>query len=101
MLARKPLTKAATIVAGNRKCKRRAHDMAYERNGRYGQVTFSDGIKRWVVTGSDGKSCASFPALEDDSSGHLREQLFGVNLSRCLHVPERQIKEEQKSSKNA
>jgi hypothetical protein len=100
-IAGKEATKAATTVASNRKCKRRAHDMAYERNGRYGQVTFSDGIRRWVVAGSDGDVCVSFPALEDSSPGHLREQLAGVDLAKCLRVPEKQLKEEQKSSKMA
>jgi hypothetical protein len=57
--------KAAQTIAGNKKCKKRAHDMAYERNGRYGQVTFSDGIRRWVVAGSDGEVFLSFPALQD------------------------------------
>jgi hypothetical protein len=99
--AGKEAAKAAATVTSNKKCKRRAHDMAYERNGRYGQVTFSDGIRRWVVAGSDGEVCASFPALTDSSPGHLREQLVGVDLAKCLRVPEKQIKEEQKSSKAA
>ena len=100
-IAGNEVLKAATTVAGNKKCKRRAHDIAYERNGRYGQVTFSDGIRRWVVAGSDGEVCASFPALKDSSPGHLREQLVGVDLAKCLRVPEKQIKEEQKLSKTA
>lgn len=99
--AGKEATRAATTVASNRKCKRRAHDMAYERNGRYGQVTFSDGIRRWVVAGSDGEVCVSFPPLEDSSPGHLREQLAGVDLAKCLRVPEKQVKEEQASLKAA
>ena len=93
--------KVATTVTGNKKRKRRAHDMAYERTGRYGQVTFSDGIRRWVVAGNDGEVCASFPALEDPSPSHLREQLVGVDLAKCLRAPEKQIKEEQKLSKTA
>ena len=100
-LAGNEAAKAAATVAGNKKWKRLAHDMAYERCGRYGQVTFSDGIRRWVVAGSDGEACASFPAFEDSSSGHLREQLVGVDFARCLRVPEKQTKEEQKSSKEA
>jgi hypothetical protein len=93
--------KAAKTIAGNKKCKKRAHDMAYERNGRYGQVTFSDGIRRWVVAGSDGEVFVSFPALNDPSPGHLREQLAGVDLAKCLRVPEKQTKEEQKASQAA
>jgi hypothetical protein len=54
-----------------------------------------------VVAGSDGEVCASFPALKDSSPGHLREQLVGVDLAKCLRVPEKQIKEEQKLSKTA
>jgi hypothetical protein len=100
-IAGREALKVATAVTGNKKCKRRAHDMAYDRNGRYGQVTFSDGIRRWVVAGSDGEVCASFPPLEDSSPGHLREQLVGVDLAKCLRVPEKQVKEAQKSSKTA
>ena len=59
-IAGKEAAKAATTVAGNKKCKRLAHDMAYERRGRYGQVTFNDGIRRWVVAGSTGEACVSF-----------------------------------------
>ena len=54
-----------------------------------------------MVAGSDGEVCASFPALEDSSPGHLREQFVGVDLAKCLRVPEKQIKEEQKSLKTA
>ena len=100
-IAGKEAPRVAAVVAGNKKCKRRAHDMAYERRGRYGQVTFSDGVRRWVVVGSDGEACASFPALTDCSVGHLREQLIGVDFSRCLRVPEKEIKEEQESSTTA
>jgi hypothetical protein len=60
-------------------------------------ANFSDGIKRWVVTGGDGEACACFPAFEDDSAAHLRDQLVGVKLSRCLRVPEKQTKEEKKA----
>ena len=89
--------KVAKTFTGNKKDKRRAHDMAYERNGRYGQVTFNDGVRRWVVAGSDGKAFVSFPALEDRSPEHLREQLAGVDLAKCLRVAEKQTKEEQKA----
>ena len=74
-----------------------AHDMAYERNGRYGQITFNDGIRRWVVAGVTARSSVSFPALDDPSTKHLQEQLVGVDLAKCLRVPKKQVKEEQKA----
>lgn len=89
--------KTAKTAASNKKYKKLAHDMAYERNGRYGQVTFSDGVRRWVVAGGDGEVCRSFPALDDPSTERLREQLVGVDLAKCLRVPEKQVKEEQKA----
>ena len=88
---------AAKTVTSNKKHKKLAHDMAYQRNGRYGQVTFDDGVRRWVVAGADGEVFRSFPALDDPSPEHLREQLVGVDLTKCLHVPEKQVKEEQKA----
>jgi hypothetical protein len=88
---------AAEAVTSNKKCKKLAHDMAYERNGRYGQITFNDGVRRWVVAGDDGEAFRSFPALDDPSTEHLREQLVGVDLAKCLRVPEKQVKEEQKA----
>ena len=89
--------KAAKSVANNRKHKKLAHDMAYQRNGRYGQITFDDGVRRWVVAGVDGEAFKSVPALDDPSTDHLREQLAGVDLAKCLRVPEKQVKEEQKA----
>jgi hypothetical protein len=89
--------KAAKTVTSNKKYKKLAHDMAYERNGRYGQITFGDGLRRWVVSGGDGEVLRSFPALDDPSTKHLREQLVGVDLAECLRVPEKQVKEEQKA----
>ena len=86
---------AAKTVATNKKYKKLAHDMAYERNGRYGQITFDDGVRRWVVAGNDGEVFRSFPVLDDPSTEHLREQLVGVDLTKCLRVPEKQAKEEQ------
>ena len=86
----------AKTVASNKKYKKLAHDMAYERNGRYGQITFDDGVRRWVVAGGDGEIFRSFPVLDDPSTKHLREQLVGVDLAKCLRVPEKQVKEEQK-----
>jgi hypothetical protein len=91
------VAEAAKTAAVNKKHKRLAHDMAYERNGRYGQITFSDGVRRWVVTGGNGEVFKSFPALEDPSTTHLREQLEGVDLEKCLRVPEKQAKAEQKA----
>lgn len=88
--------KAAKTVTSNKRYKKLAHDMAYERNGRYGQITFDDGARRWVVSGGDGEAFKSFPALDDPSTKHLREQLVGVDLTKCLRVPEKQVKEEQK-----
>ena len=88
--------KAAKTVTSNKKYKKLAHDMAYERNGRYGQITFDDGVRRWVVAGGDGEVFRSFPALDDPSTKHLQEQLVGVDLAKCLRVPEKQVKEEQK-----
>jgi len=87
----------AKTVTSNKKYKKLAHDMAYERNGRYGPVTFNDGLRRWVVAGGDGEVFRSFPALDDPSTEHLREQLVGVDLAKCLRVPEKQIKEDQKA----
>lgn len=89
--------KAAMTVTSNKKYKKRAHDMAYERNGRYGQITFNDGIRRWVVARGDGEVFRSFPALDDPSTKHLQEQLVGVDLAKCLRVPKKQVKEEQKA----
>ena len=89
--------KAAKTVTSNKKYKKLAHDTAYERNGRYGQITFNDGVRRWVVAGGDGEVVRSFPALDDPSTEHLREQLVGVDLAKCLRVPEKQVKEEQKA----
>ena len=88
---------AAKTVTSNKKYKKLAHDTAYERNGRYGQITFDDGVRRWVVAGGDGEVFRSFPALDDPSTKHLREQLDGVDLAKCLRVPEKQVKEEQKA----
>ena len=88
---------AAKNVTSNKKHKKLAHDMAYQRNGRYGQITFNDGVRRWVVAGDDGEVCMSFPALDDPSTEHLRKQLVGVDLTKCLRVPEKQVKEEQKA----
>jgi hypothetical protein len=89
--------KAAKTVAANRKHKKLAHDMAYERNGRYGQITFDDGVRRWVVAGGDGEVVKSFPGLDNPSTEHLREQLVGVDLTKCLRVPEKQAKEKQEA----
>jgi hypothetical protein len=50
-----------------------------------------------VVAGGDGEVFRSFPALDDPSTKHLREQLDGVNLAKCLRVPKKQVKEEQKA----
>ena len=88
---------AVKTVTSNKKYKKLAHDMAYERNGRYGQITFGDGVRRWVVAGVDGEAFKSFPALDDPSTEHLREQLVGVDLAKCLCVPKKQVKEEQKA----
>ena len=88
--------KAAKTVTSNKKHKKLAHDMAYERNGRYGQITFKDGVRRWVVSGGDGEMW-SFPALDDPSTKHLQEQLVGVDLAKCLRVANKQVKEEQKA----
>ena len=93
--------KAAKTVADNKKYKRLAHDMAYQRNGRYGQITFDDGVRRWVVAGSDGEVLRSFPALDEPSPERLREQLVGIDLTKCLRVPEKQVKEEQKAQNGA
>jgi hypothetical protein len=54
-----------------------------------------------VVAGGDGEVFRSFPALDDPSTKHLREQLVGVDLAKCLRVPEKQTKEEQKASQAA
>ena len=89
--------KIAKSVASNKKNKRLAHDMAYQHNGRYGQVIFNDGVRRWVVAGSDGEVLRSFPALDDPSTKHLQEQVVGVDLEKCLRVPKQQLKEEQKA----
>ena len=86
----------AAKMASNKKYKKLAHDTAYERNGRYGQITFDDGVRRWVVAGGDGEMW-SFPALDDPSTKHLQEQLVGVDLAKCLRVPNKQVKEEQKA----
>lgn len=87
--------KTAKTVTSNKKHRKLAHDMAYERNGRYGQITFNDGVRRWVVSGSDGEPFKSFPALDDPSKQHLREQLAGVDLAKCLRVPEKQVEDEK------
>src|SRR3712207_1361900 len=96
-VVRDTAAKAAKTVTSNKKHQKLAHDMAYERNGRYGQITFNDGIRRWVVAGGDGELCRSFPALDALSTEHLREQLVGVDLAKCLRVPEKQVKEDQKA----
>jgi hypothetical protein len=93
--------KAAQTVTSNKKYKKLAHDMAYERNGRYGQITFDDGVRRWVVAGGDGEVLKSFPALDNTSTNHLREQLVGVDLAKCLRGPEKQAKEAQRALREA
>ena len=40
--------KVAKTVTSNKKYKKLAHDTAYQRNGRYGQITFDDGVQVWV-----------------------------------------------------
>jgi hypothetical protein len=90
---------AVKAVTSSKKYKKLAHDMAYERNGRYGKITFDDGVRRWVVAGADGEVFRSFPALDDPSAKHLQEQLVGVDLAKCLRVPKKQAKEEQKALK--
>jgi hypothetical protein len=95
------VAEAAKTVTNNKKCKKLAHDMAYERNGRYGQITFNDGVRRWVVALPDGEVLRSFPELDDPSTKHLREQLVGVDLAKCLRVPKKQLKEEQKALNEA
>ncbi len=96
-VVREKAAEAAKAVTSNNKHKKLAHDMAFERNGRYGQITFNDGVRRWVVAGGDGEPCRSFPALDDSSTEHLKRQLVGVDLAKCLRVPEKQVKEDQKA----
>ena len=95
------VVKATKSVTSNKRHKKLAHDMAYERNGRYGLITFNDGVRRWVVAGADNEVFKSFPALSDPSTKYLREQLVGVDLAKCLRVPEKQVKEEQKAQNAA
>jgi hypothetical protein len=90
------VAKVAKNLAGNRQFRRRAHDMAWERNGRVGQVTFTDGQKRWVVVDSSGVPIASVPPFGDASREALSTGLAGVDFDRCMNQPDRDVKEQRR-----
>jgi hypothetical protein len=74
-------------VAGERQQRRTAHDMARQRNGKVGTVTFLDGERRWVVVDRENRPLASVPRYGDGSRETLTAALEGVDLEACTWEP--------------
>jgi hypothetical protein len=87
--------KVAKKLASERQLKRQAHDIAWQRGGKVGQVTFLDGAKRWVVVDRAGTPIVAVPAY-DASEEALAKALADVDLDRCMHAPDPELKEQKR-----
>jgi enoyl-CoA hydratase/carnithine racemase len=88
--------KLAKKLVSDRQLKRRAHDIAWQRSGKVGQVTFLDGVKRWVVVDQAGTPIIAVPQYDDGSEDALAKALDGVDLARCMHAPDAELKEQKR-----
>jgi hypothetical protein len=88
--------KFARKLVSERQLKRRAHDIAWERGGKVGQVTFFDGLKRWVVVDRAGTPIVAVPLYDDGSEEALAKALAGVDFGRCMHAPDPELKEQKR-----
>lgn len=91
--------KYAKKLIGEWQLKRRAHDIAWQRGGKVGQVTFLDGVKRWVVVDGAGTPIIAVPSYDDGSAEALAEALAGIDFGRCMHAPDRELKAEKQRDK--
>lgn len=89
----------AKKLIGANTLKKTAHDLAYQRGGRVGEVTFLDGAKRWVAVDAGDKPIAAFPPYDDGSPEALAKGLQGVDLDRCMRKPDPELKEEKRREK--
>ena len=88
--------KLAKKLVSDRQLKRRAHDIAWQRGGKVGQVTFLDGVKRWVVVDRASTPIIAVPQYDDGSEEALAKALAGVDLARCVHAPDAELKEQKR-----
>ena len=88
--------KFAKKLVVERQLKRRAHDLAWERGGKVGQVTFLDGVKRWVVVDRTGAPIVAVPPYENGSKEALATALGDVDLERCMRAPDPELKEQKR-----
>src|SRR5688572_11456215 len=83
----------AKKMLGANDLKKTAHNLAYDRGGRVGEVTFLDGGRRWVAVDADDKPLAAFPPYDDGSDEALVRGLKGVDFSRCMRAPDPELRE--------
>src|SRR3954451_6684353 len=80
---------------GAQQDRKRAHQMAWDRRGKVGQVTFLDGTRRWIVADADLTPVASIPTYKNGTPEDLAEGTAGVNLARCLGAPAQEVRQEK------